>query len=409
MPAATEPHPPEPTTTHGTRTPWAALRVTHDVTTLEGEWRDLETRALATPYQAYDWIASFAATVGRAQAMDLRFVQVLGPAGETLAMLPLVITRRHGTRFAEFIGGKHANYHMAMFETAFAQALDATTSQALLLAIGETLADIDAFVFINQPTHWNGVANPFALLAASASPSLVYKLKLIAGAPDATLRRSMSKHARKKLTTKRNRFAELGPSALVRATDVAGIERILGAFLRQKAARFAMMGVPDPFADPSVKAFLRQAALDDGVHPPAIELYSLDLAGRCVATYVAAQLGDHISGMATSFDMTSDAARFSPGELLLLDLISAKCHEGLEIFDLGVGEARYKTTICDDSDRLVDTFLPLTAKGRGYAWFSRAKRAVKRRIKASPLALKVAQRVSGWFGRRRRAIEAVDD
>ena len=68
---------------------------------------------------------------------------------------------------------------------------------------------------------------------------------------------------------------------------------------------------------------------------------------------------------------------------------------------LGVGEARYKTTICDDSDDLVDTFFPLTARGRAYARYSQAKRALKRRIKTSPLALKAAQRVLGLLKRRR--------
>lgn len=71
------------------------------------------------------------------------------------------------------------------------------------------------------------------------------------------------------------------------------------------------------------------------------------------------------------------------------------------MFDLGIGEARYKTTICDDSDDLVDTFFPLTARGRLYAGYSRAKRALKRRIKASPIALKAAQRILGWLRRRK--------
>jgi CelD/BcsL family acetyltransferase involved in cellulose biosynthesis len=53
--------------------------------------------------------------------------------------------------------------------------------------------------------------------------------------------------------------------------------------------------------------------------------------------------------MATSFDMASEIAKTSPGEILLVDLIKLKCHAGITVFDLGVGEARYKTTICDDA------------------------------------------------------------
>lgn len=381
---------------------WSRISVEGDIVALEAEWRGLESAALVTPYQAYDWVRPFVETVGRAERMQFRFARVLDGSGATLALLPLAVTRRHGTRFAEFIGGKHANYHMGLYRPEFAQALGDEAARALLLEIGAAIGGIDALVFINQPASWQGIANPTARLAAGASPSRAYKLALQQGDCEGTLRRSMSKHARKKLTTKRNRFAEFGTSELVRAQSEPEIERILDAFLAQKAARFAQMGLPDPFADPAIRAFLRQAASGSPGRAPIVELYSLDLQGRSVATYVGAVQGARFSGMATSFDLDSEAARTSPGEILLVELIRLKCHAGIAMFDLGVGEARYKTTICDDQDDLVDTFLPLTGKGRAYARFSQAKRALKRRIKASPVALKLAQRVFGWLKRKKQ-------
>lgn len=383
--------------------PWHRLGASSDIAALEADWRALEADALVTPYQAYDWVRPFVETIGRAEGMEFRFVRVEDQHGELLAVFPLVITRRLGTRFAEFIGGKHANYHMALYRRDFAEALDAAATQSLLKEIGAALGGIDALFLINQPTDWQGIANPPARLAAGQSPSRAYKLALEPGDGEATLRRSMSKHARKKMTTKRNRFAEFGPSELVRAESEAEIGRVLDAFLAQKAARFAQMGVPDPFAPPAIRSFLRTGAIGRPGRPPVIELYSLDLAGRSVATYVGAVQDKRFSGMATSFDLASETARTSPGELLLVELIKRKCQAGLTMFDLGIGEARYKTTICDDSDDLVDTFFPLTAKGRAYARYSRAKRALKRRIKASPVALKAAQRILGWLRRRKPA------
>lgn len=383
--------------------PWARIIVSGDLAALEADWRALEADALVTPYQAYDWVRPFVTTIGRAEEMDFRFVRIEDSQGALLALFPLVVARRFGTRFAEFIGGKHANYHMALYRPDFAEALDATAAQQLLREIGAAIGGIDALFLINQPTAWRGIANPPARLAAGQSPSRAYKLALEPGDCDGTLRRSMSKHARKKMTTKRNRFAEFGPSELVQARSDAEIERVLDAFLAQKAARFAQLGLPDPFATPAIRAFLRDGALAQAGRSPAIELYSLDLSGRSVATYVGAVQGKRFSGMATSFDLGSEAARTSPGEILLIELIKRKCRAGVTMFDLGVGEARYKTTICDDSDELVDTFVPLTAKGRAYAGYSQAKRALKRRIKASPLALKTAQRVLGLLRRRKPA------
>ncbi|KRE07507.1 hypothetical protein ASE63_22685 [Bosea sp. Root381] len=387
--------------------PWQATTIHDDIAAVEREWRALEARALVTPYQAYGWVRPFIETVGAAERMDVRFAAVRDADGAALAILPLVITRRNGIRFAEFIGGKHANYHMGLYAPDFAAKLDPAAARLLLTEIGVAIGGLDAFIFVNQPTHWQGQANPLASLAAGPSPSGAYKLALAAGDCDGSLRRSMSSHAHKKLKNKRNRFASYGPSEFLRAREPAEIARVLDAFLLQKSARFRAMGVADPFAQPGMRGFIERAAQADGRHAPVLELYSLDLAGSPVATYIGAMQGGRFSGMATSFDMESEAAKTSPGEILLIDLIKLKCREGTTVFDLGVGEARYKTTICDERDELVDSFLPLTAKGHAFAGVARAKRWAKRRIKASPLALKLAHRVSGWLKRGRS--NAVDD
>lgn len=387
---------------------WSSLSVVEDIAALEEDWRALESHALVTPYQAYGWVRPFTETVGAADGMAFRYAVLRDGGGAALAILPLVITRRSGIRFAEFIGGKHANYHMGIYDPAFAAGLHATSARQMLKEIGAAIGGLDAFIFVNQPTLWQSAANPLAPLSAGPSPSGAYKLALVSGDCEASLRRSMSSHAHKKLKNKRNRLTTYGPSEVVRAQTPAEITRVIDAFLRQKAARFAMMGIADPFAPAAVRRFIERGAKADGARPPVLELYSLDVAGQSVATYIGAVQGTRFSGMATSFDMQSEVAKTSPGEILLVDLIKLKCREGITVFDLGVGEARYKTTICDERDDLVDSFLPLTAKGSAFALFSRAKREAKRRIKASPIALKLAHRVSGWLGRGRRPA-AIED
>ena len=379
--------------------PWRTLNVVTGIDAIAAEWREFEGRALLTPYQGHGWVRAFVETVGAAHGMDVRYVLLRDAQGVLVALLPLVLTRRNGVRFAEFIGGKHANYHMGVYEPRFAAALDISATRAMLSDIAAAIGGLDAFVFANQPVSWQGMPNPLAALASAPSPSGAYKLALIPGDGEATLKRSMSRHAQKKLKTKRNRFAEIGSSRLVRAREPQEIARLVDTFLAQKAARFREMGVLDPFADPSVRRFLERAAQAGSGAPPALELYALELDGKPVATYVGAVQGERFSGMATSFEMDSPAVRMSPGEILLVELIKLKCRDGFTVFDLGVGEARYKTSICDERDELVDSFVPITARGRAFAWISRAKRAAKRRVKRSPLLLKLAQRSSRWLRR----------
>lgn len=384
----------------------ARITVESEIAAVAADWQALQRRALLTPYQAYGWVSAFVGTVGKAHGMSVRYVVLRDGGGEPVAILPLAITRRNGVRFAEFIGGKHANYHMGVYAPDFVAGLDRDATRALLMRVAAAIGGLDAFVFVNQPVAWQGVVNPMALLAAGPSPSDAYKLALNAGDCEGTLRRAMSSHAHKKLKNKRNRFAAFGPSKVVRATSEAEIDRVIAAFLAQKAVRFAAMGVADPFADPAMPAFLKRAASGDA---PALQLYSLDLAGVSVATYVGAVQGARFSGMATSFDMDSDTAKTSPGEILLVDLIKLQCHAGIATFDLGVGEARYKTTICDERDELVDSFVPVTRKGAVFAGLARARRAVKRWVKGQPRLLKLARQAALRIDRARGRGRFVED
>jgi CelD/BcsL family acetyltransferase involved in cellulose biosynthesis len=85
--------------------------------------------------------------------------------------------------------------------------------------------------------------------------------------------------------------------------------------------------------------------------------------------------------MFNSFDNNADVNRHSPGELLLAHIIRVQCERGREVFDLGVGEARYKSSLCDDVEELVDTFLPVTVRGKAYATTIRQLVACKRFVK----------------------------
>ncbi len=73
------------------------------------------------------------------------------------------------------------------------------------------------------------------------------------------------------------------------------------------------------------------------------------------------------SGMMTSFDADPEVSRFSPGDLLLHHLVGEQTARGRLSFDLGVGEARYKASICDETIALVETVWPVSLRGHAYA------------------------------------------
>jgi CelD/BcsL family acetyltransferase involved in cellulose biosynthesis len=370
-----------------TAMPWASVTASEDLEALAPEWRALSENGLATPYQSYGWISSYAKTVAVVRVERVFAVAVRAADGRLLAVIPLEILKRRLATVAGFVGDRHANYHMGVFDRAFAAGLDAAMARQLLIEAGNAIGGLDALCFVHQPQSWDGITNPLIAMASAGSPSQAYWLKLESDG-EATLKRSMSAHARKKMRSKRNRFAEMGKSRAYRATTDVQIDVLLGDFLRQKSLRFKAMGLPDPFAEPGVAEFIRQ-----GARAGAMELYGLELNGRNVSCYLGTTTSSRFSGMATSFEPDEEISRTSPGELLLLDLIEKQCARGFDALDLGVGEARYKSTICDSVDLLFDTFVPLTPRGRAYVAIAIAKRRTKAWIKQTPWALSAVNRL----------------
>lgn len=357
---------------------WRAELVTLDE--VRDAWLALEANGLSTPYQRFDWVKAYAQHALAADGVALKIVRVRSTGGRALAMLPLAIRRRNGLTTASFVGGKHANFHMGVYDPVFAARLDEPAARQMLRDAAMAMGGVDAFILHCQPVGWNGITNPLARINAQASPSQAYRLPLLSDC-EATLANSMSSHARKKHRNKRARFAELGRSRLVVAGTAAEQAQILDAFFRQKAVRLAQMNIADPFSDPSIRRFLTQAAANG-----AVELAALELNDRLVATYIGAVHQGRFSGMATSFEPDPAIMKLSPGEILLIELIRVQCRKGLKLLDLGVGEARYKATICNQTEELVDSFVAITPKGHLAASASRQLQSIKRAIKASPLA-----------------------
>ena len=96
--------------------------------------------------------------------------------------------------------------------------------------------------------------------------------------------------------------------------------------------------------------------------------------------------------MINSFDL-GEVSQCHPGEVLLRDVIGNACADGLETFDLGVGDTPYKTNWCPHVDRLFETHLALSARGLPYSFAAASFLRAKRRLKKSPRAMRLLRRV----------------
>jgi CelD/BcsL family acetyltransferase involved in cellulose biosynthesis len=376
--------PPTALSPRGLATRPLAFEITDDPTTIEDLWRAFEVDGVCSPYQRFDWVRSFASAFAAQDGFSLHVVVLRQEDGRPLLLLPLALRRQHALTIASSVGGKQANYHLPIFARGMGPQI-ARELPNTLKEVARSLG-IDAYAFENVPLVWGEVRNPLVLGMTRPGPNEAYELEL-RGSPETLLKRIGSSESRRKLRKKEAALAQAGELTWRLARTADDIEAVLDCFFHQKSQRFRALGIRDPFKDEHSRQFLRSACLSGrDAGPPAIELYGLWLGSRIIATFGGAVDRERLSCMINSFDASPDVARYSPGYILLTKVIRAQHELGRTVIDLGVGEARYKTEVCDRTTELRDVFVPITPKGWVYVALSTRLSAMKRFVKQTPWA-----------------------
>jgi len=371
------------------RRPFAHCEVFSDLAQARAPWAEIEKLGLASPYQSYGFVDAWLATTGRARAIEPMIVVARDETGRANAVLPLGRRRFGPICAAEFLGGADANFKMGLFRPGLAASGQAIVD-LLRRAARMTTPRVDVFWLTDQPRSWRGAVNPMGALPRRPSPSFGHKTALNEDF-DAWLKSHYSMDAQRKLRKKARRLNEIDPIAHVVARDEASAGEILAAFLSQKAARMRALGLANAYESPHTAKFFEVAAtrnLAQGA--PTIELHALRSADRIVATFGGLAQADRFCGMFLSHDADPEISRCSPGQLMVLETIRDLTARGFAVFDLGVGEARYKDENCEADEPLFDAAVAVTAIGSGSAAAALLMRRIKRWTKQTPWARTLA-------------------
>jgi CelD/BcsL family acetyltransferase involved in cellulose biosynthesis len=372
--------------------PFASVEVLTDLESARAAWVEISAHAHASAYQSFEFVAHWSRTIGAAEGVAPWIVIARDEAGSPRALLPIGRFRRGPIFCAAFMGGRLANFQMGLFRAG----VEWTRADlvALLRAAAGARPRVDAFTLANQPYAWGGVSNPVALLGARPSPSCAYSSAL----PDsfaAWRDAHFSKATQKKLRKKANRLEAIGPLRHSRARDQDEVRAVIDAFLPQKRARMRALGLRDEFDGEPTIALLDGLSSGDA---PILELHALRAGERIVATFVGLTDGARLSGLFLSHDTDPAVAASSPGELMIIEVVRDAIERGLSSFDLGIGEARYKSECCETTEALFDSALGVSTAGRLVATAFLAGRRLKQRIKRSPRLFRLAIGARRWLG-----------
>jgi CelD/BcsL family acetyltransferase involved in cellulose biosynthesis len=372
----------------------ARVEAISDLAAAEPIWRELETRQqFLTPYQRFDFLSAWQHEVGRRE--DVRPFIVIATDAECrpLLLLPLAIGHKFGIRTACFMGGKHANFNMALWDRNFAAEARPADLDTLLSEIGK-LAAADMLALTQQPRHWQDLANPFAGLRQQPSVNLCPVLNVPPGAAPTAL---ISNSFRRRLKSKERKLQSLPGFRYCLANTEAEITRLLDWFFRTKPQRMAEQKLPNVFAEPGVEDFIRSACLAKlADNRRAIDIHALECDEEVIALFAGVADGYRFSMMFNTYTM-SEHARYSPGLILISSIIDHYAGRGYRALDLGIGSDDYKRLFCKTDEPIFDSFIPLTSRGKLVVAAISAIHHGKRLVKQNPALLHLAQRLRGAF------------
>jgi CelD/BcsL family acetyltransferase involved in cellulose biosynthesis len=368
----------------------ARVDILSDLAAAEPVWRMLEQRAdFSTAYQRFDLLSAWQREIGTREGASPYIVIAVDAEQRPLLLLPLALEQIHGIRVAAFMGGKHTTFNLGLWDADFA-ATATPADLARLLAELRHHGGADVLALTRQPLRWHELANPFAQWPHQPSVNDCPLLSMASPVDPTAL---ISNSFRKRLRAKEKKLQVLsGYRCYVADTD-AEITRLLDWFFKVKPLRMAEQKLPDVFAEPGVEAFVRQACmakLPSGRR--AIEIHALDSDDEVIALFAGVADGERFSMMFNTYTL-SEHARWSPGLILMRNIIDQYAGLGYRALDLGIGSDDYKRQFCKDDEPIFDNFLALSTTGKFAAGTFAAVNRGKHVVKHSPRLLGLAQRL----------------
>jgi CelD/BcsL family acetyltransferase involved in cellulose biosynthesis len=372
----------------------ASVELVGDMRAAEKVWRGLEQLSqFSTPYQRFDLLEAWQRQVGTRDGVRPFIVIAYDRDRQPLLLLPLGAKSENGARVAKFLGGKHATFNMALWDSDFAGRATRSDLDALMSGI-QAHKQADVLALTQQPQRWLDQPNPFALLPRQVSANDCPLLTMAPGGPPVS---RISNSFRRRLKGKERKLQALPGYGYRLATSDADIKHLLDWFFTIKPQRMAAQSLPNVFADPGVEDFIRDACmtkLAGGGH--AIDIHALECDDEVIAIFAGVADGHRFSMMFNTYTL-SGSSKYSPGLILMRDIIDHYAERGFTSLDLGIGSDDYKRLFCKDDEPIFDSFVPLSMRGKvvaaGLSAFTRAKRLIKH----TPALMQMAQRVRGML------------
>lgn len=342
----------------------------------EAPWRALEAMGgLVSPGQSFDVCRLWCETLG-VPGRDIALL--IAEAGDQpVALLPLRRVPAPGMRVLGWMLGNHVGANAPLLDPCQIGVLSPQARAELWTGLAR-ISGADLLFLRDIPIERPGRLVLETELGTPVPSDTLYRARFSSFAQADSIQRNKSR--RKHDRQQGDKLATMGAVSFTTITNGdPELPHALQTLFRQRAERFAQMGVCDPFAEPAIRAaYAALAAAGSGAD---VHMALLKLDGEIVAARYCLHRGSVWYCLISSMSTEPRLQPGSPGKQCLLHVMQHLFEAGEAVLDMGSGLTDEKRHWCNEQVALVHRYLPVTSKGRLLAAGHRQVSALRRRAK----------------------------
>lgn len=307
---------------------------------LVASWRALELQSKPYVFQTYDWNAYWFSRVAIGEGYIKPCIVVVSSNAKPIAIFPFGICSQFGFKKIEFLGGYLSDYNSPLYD----RSVLATEVLAVLWRdVERILPKYDLLNLTRMPLLYAEKENPIISVLSAKYESTSYNANLVEGWE--IFKNRLPVRFKKDNTRMRRRLAEAGVLEFKVVSEESQYSRVIDQLLELKERRYLETGVRNILRNSNVRRFYEESMKLNGVSVKT-HLAGLFLNDTLIACHWGLLYDKRYYYLVPSY-ASGEWSKYSPGRLLLENLVEWSIGEGVNTFDFTVGGEAYKDIWCD--------------------------------------------------------------
>jgi len=351
--------------------------VSDDISRVKSEWRSLEKHGLESPGQSYEFIRLWIDSFSVAKKDQSFFVVKLD--NKPIIGMAFELDSHMGVKVLVPYGAYHVGSGAPLVDSKAMASLSSSQRKELWLALRNSFKGVDIAFFRFVPQYTTNKDNDlFSQIGVSVPADQLYRAEFDSweSCDKEQRTRTRRKHD-KQHSIKLNAFGDVAFEEMSAKSPKA--REIIEIMFAQRAKRFAVQGIEDPFVEQDRKEFYHKAGALEGDLSGVLHILRLN--GEIIAIRYNLVHQGRMFCLISSMSENVKIQKGAPGKQCLLRVMQTVFDNGINMFDMGAGLTDEKRHWCNKTVSLVHYYMPLTLLGYVVMSGHRLKKYLRYKIK----------------------------